>query len=338
LRRVRHRAVIWLTRAGASFPFIAAKFNLGRTSLFAEAVVAQGDHRLHPGRLMSHLFANIARDPRLFEEASMKTLYELLGVCPDAGDEALKVAYRSRAKMHHPDLNPNDPDAARRFRQLAAAIEVLCDGKRRAAYNQRLVCELQHRLDREKEQRRSQTPRMIAVSAAAGVAIGVVSVDALVSLRPVAPIAVVVSGATDDVVQRPVMASTTMQEGLSRERSNDGIEALAKPVSPPQASPDRGEVKVPPDHLCQHETAGGGSREAGGLLMAEYDVERLEMEPGCKSLEGREANERELSANERAALIRQAQELLANGDARGAHLLSRRACRDPRSRCGLGSG
>jgi len=73
----------------------------------------------------------------------MKTLYELLGVSPDASDEALKKAYRKLAKMHHPDLNPNDPDAARRFREVTVAIAILCDAKRRSAYNQRLVRELQ---------------------------------------------------------------------------------------------------------------------------------------------------------------------------------------------------
>ena len=79
----------------------------------------------------------------------MTTLYQLLGVCPDAGDEALKTAYRRLAKMHHPDLNPNDPDAACRFRQITAAIAILSDAERRAAYDQRLVRELQRGLDRE---------------------------------------------------------------------------------------------------------------------------------------------------------------------------------------------
>ena len=86
----------------------------------------------------------------------MKTLYELLGVSPDASDEALKTAYRKLAKMHHPDLNPDNPDATRRFRQVAAAISILCDAEQRAAYNQRLIRELQRTLDRERERRRLQ--------------------------------------------------------------------------------------------------------------------------------------------------------------------------------------
>src|SRR5215831_7932857 len=70
----------------------------------------------------------------------MKTLYDLLGVRSDADDEALKTAYRKAAKAHHPDLNPGDPDAARRFRQIATAIEILRDSEQRAAYDRLLDC------------------------------------------------------------------------------------------------------------------------------------------------------------------------------------------------------
>jgi hypothetical protein len=51
-------------------------------------------------------------------------------------------------------------------------------------------------------------------------------------------------------------------------------------------------------------------------------------------IEGREADERGLSANEKAALIRQAQELLASGDAKNARVLLQRACQNSKSRCG----
>jgi curved DNA-binding protein CbpA len=264
----------------------------------------------------------------------MKTLYELLGVCPDASDEALKQAYRRLAKMHHPDLNPNDPDAARRFRQVTVAIKILCDAKRRAAYNQRLVRELQRRLDRERERRRSQGSRVIAISAAAGLAIGVVSVKASLLLRPVSPMAVAARATTYDVVQEPLMVLTATHESLRRGWSIDPLQMPAKAVPPLPGPIDRGDVSARPARRCQDSVA----REAGDLLTAGYDLERLEMELGCKLPEDREADARELSANERAAMIRQAQELLASGDAKGAHLLSQRACRGPRSRCGPRSG
>src|SRR5690349_20787329 len=132
----------------------------------------------------------------------MKTLYELLGVSPDACDEALKRAYRSRAKMYHPDLHPNDPDAARRFRQIAAAISILCDAKRRAAYDQRLLRELQRRLDREREQYRLQRSRIVAISGIAAVAFGVVVMKGAELIGPVSPISLVASGTTSNFAQQ----------------------------------------------------------------------------------------------------------------------------------------
>jgi len=93
---------------------------------------------------------------------------------PTPATKPLKTAYRRLAKTHHPDLNPNDPDAARRFRQSTAAIAVLSDAERRAAYDHRLVRELQRGLDRERERCRRQRACIVATSAVA-VLIGIVA-------------------------------------------------------------------------------------------------------------------------------------------------------------------
>jgi len=127
----------------------------------------------------------------------MKTLYELLGVSPDASDEALKKAYRKLAKMHHPDLNPNDPDAARRFREVTVSIAILCDAKRRSAYNQRLVRE-----------RRMQRACIVATSAFAAILIGIVVTNGSAWVGPASSTSVVDSGTTYDVVQQPFRVST----------------------------------------------------------------------------------------------------------------------------------
>jgi DnaJ-class molecular chaperone len=264
----------------------------------------------------------------------MKTLYELLGVSPDASDEALKKAYRKLAKMYHPDLNPSDPDAARRFRQVAAAIAILCDAKRRAAYNQRLVRELQRRLDGEGERRRLQLRRSVVIGGAAAVAIGVVVAKASALVRPALPTSIVASRTGHDVAERPVSVSAARQESTARERSSGDVQQLPATAPVAQTSADgRGEVSVRPEQHCKHEPGSTTSRESSGP--AGSDVASLEAAPRCELPKG-EPDEPGLSANERAALIRQAQELLASGDARNARVLLQRACQNSRARCGPG--
>lgn len=87
----------------------------------------------------------------------MRTHYDVLGVRSDAGDEALNKAYRKAAKAHHPDLNAGDPDASRRFSQIAAAFKILRNPQQRAAYNRLL--------DRQRQQRRLRWARNIIVIA-----------------------------------------------------------------------------------------------------------------------------------------------------------------------------
>ena len=60
--------------------------------------------------------------------------YALLGVDPEASEEAILRAYREQAARHHPDVS-DDPDAERRFRRLNRAKAVLTDGERRRAYD-----------------------------------------------------------------------------------------------------------------------------------------------------------------------------------------------------------
>ena len=69
----------------------------------------------------------------------MDTLYDLLGALPQDDAEGLRTAFRRAVKGAHPDLRPNDPDAAVRFRQIVRANEILCDRDQRAAYDHLLV-------------------------------------------------------------------------------------------------------------------------------------------------------------------------------------------------------
>lgn len=68
----------------------------------------------------------------------MRTLYDFLGALPDDDAESLRAAFRKAAKGAHPDVNPGDPDAALRFRQLVRAHDILSDEEQRATYDRLL--------------------------------------------------------------------------------------------------------------------------------------------------------------------------------------------------------
>lgn len=55
--------------------------------------------------------------------------YRILGVSPDASDEEIKKAYRTLTKKYHPDLNPNNPDAERKYAEINNAYDMIQKGK-----------------------------------------------------------------------------------------------------------------------------------------------------------------------------------------------------------------
>ena len=61
--------------------------------------------------------------------------YETLGVVRTADDKVIKTAYRKLAMQYHPDRNPNDTEAERKFLELGEAYDVLKDPQKRAAYD-----------------------------------------------------------------------------------------------------------------------------------------------------------------------------------------------------------
>ncbi|HEY4344064.1 MAG TPA: molecular chaperone DnaJ [Parvibaculum sp.] len=67
---------------------------------------------------------------------SKRDFYDVLGVARNANADEMKKAYRNQAKLLHPDRNPGDADAEKKFKELNEAYDVLKDEQSRAAYDQ----------------------------------------------------------------------------------------------------------------------------------------------------------------------------------------------------------
>ena len=67
---------------------------------------------------------------------SKRDYYEVLGVSKDADDAAVKKAYRALAKKYHPDMNPGDAEAEKKFKEASEAYAVLSDAEKRRQYDQ----------------------------------------------------------------------------------------------------------------------------------------------------------------------------------------------------------
>ena len=67
---------------------------------------------------------------------SKKDFYEVLGVDREADNSTLKSAYRKLAMKYHPDRNPGDKSAEKKFKRISEAYDVLSNPEKKSAYDQ----------------------------------------------------------------------------------------------------------------------------------------------------------------------------------------------------------
>jgi hypothetical protein len=177
----------------------------------------------------------------------METLYDMLGALPRDDAEALRTAFRQAVKGAHPDLNPGDPEAGRKFRQIVRAQEILLDGEQRAVYDHLL--ELARVEAAEDAKLASDSARagkihrlaswVMAVAGASAVSIGGLAVVALLwtSTEPAAdagpvadsPAPTKVAIATDV----PATAPTTEPAAAAPTPAADTADGAPPPLAPP---------------------------------------------------------------------------------------------------------
>lgn len=68
--------------------------------------------------------------------AEKRDYYEVLGVSKTAGDDEIKKAYRKLAKKYHPDANPGNAEAEKKFKEASEAYAILSDADKRRQYDQ----------------------------------------------------------------------------------------------------------------------------------------------------------------------------------------------------------
>lgn len=92
---------------------------------------------------------------KLLESMEYVDYYKILGVDKNAGEEDIKKAYRKLARKYHPDLNPNDKSAHKKFQEINEANEVLSDAEKRKKYD-KYGKDWQHAEEFEKARQQSQ--------------------------------------------------------------------------------------------------------------------------------------------------------------------------------------
>jgi len=184
----------------------------------------------------------------------MKTLYDLLGALPNDEAEGLRTAFRKAVKGVHPDLHPDDPDAALKFRQIARANEILGDAEQRAAYDHLLELA---RLEQELASKRATAARVHKVASGTMALAGALVVTvggallfvhmSAASVTPANEVHVTMRAPAEVAAVTPASVDTTNKSAPLAKYASAGI--VSETIVPKAVmwQPDAG--KVPPAHV-----------------------------------------------------------------------------------------
>lgn len=203
---------------------------------------------------------------------SAENYYEVLGLKRGAADEAVKQAFRDLAKTLHPDLNPGDPEAERRFKLITTAYEALKDESRRRAYDEWLAFARKH-----ERSRFAQWGRLAALIALLVIGPSLALYWASIFLQSPAPSQNVASAPSASAPEgdadrapapsrQPAPARSTAQPDIPLPSQRPEVPAAAVTPPPPAAIPPKPETppvaaKPDPAPQAQPRTEGLASRQ-----------------------------------------------------------------------------
>jgi DnaJ domain len=194
----------------------------------------------------------------------MNTLYDLLGALPHDNAEGLRAAFRRAVKGAHPDVRPDDPEAALKFREIVRANDILGDDEQRAAYDHLLELA---RLEQLSEARHAIAARVhklasgvIALAGASVVTVGGYLLFMHMSVASVAP-------ANDVATMRAPRQIVASSPTGSADTTGESASPVKRGTTVNPGETDLPDAAMPPAHAESAPPANAGP--APGLAAGE---------------------------------------------------------------------